>query len=110
MRIPFVLSANLHGGDLVANYPYDASRSGAMTEYTKSPDDQTFRHLALAYSTHHKEMASAMRKGCGYGGYNFGRQGGITNGAAWYSVQGGIKSCFNYAVQKKKKKKCRKTF
>lgn len=55
----------------------------------------SFRHLAMAYSTNHKDMSSATRKGCGYDGYNFGRQGGITNGAAWYSVQGGRLSSKN---------------
>ncbi|XP_014254096.1 carboxypeptidase E-like [Cimex lectularius] len=95
MSIPFVISANFHGGDLVANYPYDESRSGAMTEYSTSPDDATFRHLAQVYANNHADMADPRKEGCGYRGYNFGKQGGITNGAAWYSVDGGMQD-FNY--------------
>nr|CAD7397189.1 unnamed protein product [Timema cristinae] len=53
------------------------------------------RHLALSYANLHKSMSSPDRKGCGYDGYNFGKQRGITNGAAWYSVQGGMQD-FNY--------------
>ena len=64
MTHPFVVSANLHGGDLVANYAYDESRRPGTSQYTASPDDATFRHLAETYATHHATMARADREPC----------------------------------------------
>ncbi|UXI14639.1 Mg2+ and Co2+ transporter [Sarcoptes scabiei] len=90
---PFVLSANLHGGALVANYPYDETSDGSLSSYTPSADDKVFRHLARVYATNHKTMGKGVK--CDNGDEDFGRQGGITNGAAWYSVAGGMQD-FNY--------------
>ena len=53
--VPFVLSANLHGGSLVANYPYDDNPE-LTDRYSVSPDDDIFRKLALTYSTNHPTM------------------------------------------------------
>lgn len=89
MANPFALSANLHGGEIVANYPYDASRSGAMSEYTPTPDEDTFKYLAEIYASSHADMADPNREACDKDGTKFGEQGGITNGARWYALTGG---------------------
>lgn len=86
---PFVLSANLHGGALVASYPFDDSAKHAQTGvYSGTPDDPVFRHLALVYSKSHRTMHDG--KSCGE---TFAD--GITNGAHWYDVPGGMQD-FNY--------------
>lgn len=48
----FVLSANLHGGAVVANYPYDKSqdqrfRSHRRTVNTPTPDDKLFQKVRM---------------------------------------------------------------
>lgn len=89
MQNPFVLSANLHNGDLVANYPYDDSENH-LQMYSPSPDDSVFQQLAESYSYAHRMMKSP-RKPCATEVF----PDGITNGAAWYPVCGGMQD-FNY--------------
>lgn len=95
LHIPFVLSANLHEGDLVANYPFDLSPDHAA-EYTACPDDATFRSLAMSYAKKHGSMADPKRASCEKGeSEQFQKHKGITNGAGWYPVGGGMQD-FNY--------------
>ncbi|CAF0751945.1 unnamed protein product [Brachionus calyciflorus] len=85
----FVLSANLHGGALVASYPYDDSNTHKQSGfYSSSPDDKVFKHLAQVYSQSHRTMHEG--KSC-----DEFFPGGITNGAKWYDVPGGMQD-FNY--------------
>ena len=46
MANPFVLSANMHAGAVVASYPYDDTPSHRAGLYGKSPDDDFYRYVA----------------------------------------------------------------
>ncbi len=48
----FILSANLHGGAVVANYPFDKSREPRIrgkTSYSTTPDDKIFRKVCWVF-------------------------------------------------------------
>lgn len=57
-RVPFVASASLHEGALVANYPWDASDDRSRG-YAASPDDNTFVYISKLYASHHRQMSKS---------------------------------------------------
>lgn len=78
----FVLSANLHGGSVVASYPFDDSENHKRHFYSASPDDAQFINLSHVYANNHKTMQNGqVCKGDDF-------TGGITNGAQWYDIAG----------------------
>ncbi|KAF7489398.1 Carboxypeptidase M [Sarcoptes scabiei] len=97
-RIPFILSANLHGGALVASYPFDntpvkmLSRWKLSYEPSLTPDNDVFKHLAEVYSFNHETMH--LGKPCPDGSIE-GFVNGTTNGAQWYPFSGGMQD-YNY--------------
>lgn len=68
----FVLSANFHGGAEVANYPWD-------TKQDRFPQEALVKELCLEYAS----LAP-------YIGASTAFKNGITNGFAWYEVNGGM--------------------
>lgn len=68
----FTLSANFHGGTIVVNYPWDS-------KYERHPLDAFVKEMSLGYAELNPEMR---------GSTEF--PGGITNGADWYVVKGGM--------------------
>ncbi|XP_023938075.2 carboxypeptidase D isoform X2 [Bicyclus anynana] len=92
--IPFVLSANLHGGALVANYPYDNNPDMSNGVENLAPDNDVFVHLAHVYSdAHHKMHLGRPCKDSDRSDDRFPE--GITNGAKWYVLAGGMQD-WNY--------------
>ena len=71
----FTLSANLHGGAQVVNYPWDNGTPSGT--YSRCPDDLWFINLSLKYSTPNPDLM------------NGGFTNGITNGCEWYEIYGG---------------------
>jgi hypothetical protein len=68
----FALSANFHGGTIVANYPWDS-------KYDLHPLNDFVVELSRGYAELNPEMIRSREF-----------PGGITNGAAWYVVRGGM--------------------
>jgi len=77
----FSLGANLHAGILVCNYPWDDISTGEFQTNVPSfsPDDDLYQHLCSVYSRSHGYMSHGTK-------FN----GGITNGAAFYAMFGGL--------------------
>ena len=74
------LSANLHGGAEVVNYPWDWAEISGSGRVNPHPDDIWFRFISSEYADAAKN---------GFPGYMNLFPGGITNGAYWYVVYGG---------------------
>ena len=64
----------------------DRYKSNDTSPYSKSPDDDIFRHLALTYSKFHPTMHIYNETKCS--GSERGFEDGITNGADWYPMKG----------------------
>ncbi|MFH1748868.1 MAG: M14 family zinc carboxypeptidase [Planctomycetota bacterium] len=77
MANSFTCSANLHTGVIVVNYPFDDDDLGST--FSPTPDEDLFVYISEEYSQYNLPMWNSPSF------YH-----GITNGADWYSISGGM--------------------
>uniref|UniRef100_A0A8C5GKF6 Inactive carboxypeptidase-like protein X2 n=1 Tax=Gouania willdenowi TaxID=441366 RepID=A0A8C5GKF6_GOUWI len=93
-RNPFVLGANLQGGEKLVAYPFDMQRPQiSVRALRETPDDAMFRWLAMSYAHSHPTMTDTYRGSC-HGEDVTGGQA-ITNRASWKPVVGSMND-FSY--------------
>ncbi|XP_036086469.1 adipocyte enhancer-binding protein 1 isoform X4 [Rousettus aegyptiacus] len=109
---PFVLGANLNGGERLVSYPYDMARTPSqeqlmaaalaaargededeVSEAQETPDHAIFRWLAISFASAHLTMTEPYRGGCQAQDHTGGM--GIVNGAKWNPRSGTIND-FSY--------------
>uniref|UniRef100_A0A8C2UZL6 Adipocyte enhancer-binding protein 1 n=1 Tax=Chinchilla lanigera TaxID=34839 RepID=A0A8C2UZL6_CHILA len=109
---PFVLGANLNGGERLVSYPYDMAHTPSqeqllaaamaaargedeeeVSEAQETPDHAIFRWLAISFASAHLTMTEPYRGGCQAQDYTNGV--GIVNGAKWNPRSGTIND-FSY--------------
>jgi hypothetical protein len=80
-----ILSANFHGGTLVANYPFDNNETGSSVfSPTPYPDQDALYSISLTYAENNPPMHASPTF-----------PDGVTNGAEWYAIDGGMQD-YNY--------------
>uniref|UniRef100_A0A8C2TJT9 AE binding protein 1 n=1 Tax=Coturnix japonica TaxID=93934 RepID=A0A8C2TJT9_COTJA len=106
---PFVLGANLQGGEKFVSFPFDAARpqsetaaaprpqdedeDGERPEVHETPDHAVFRWLAISYASAHLTMTETFRGGCHT--QDVTEAMGIVQGAKWKPRTGSIND-FSY--------------
>ena len=79
--VNFTISANMHGGAEVCNYPWD-------TWSALAADDSWWQYVSTEY-------ADSCQTNSGNGYFNY-LNDGITNGWDWYEIDGGRQDYMNY--------------
>lgn len=99
---PFVLGANLQGGEKLVSYPFDTARPISEVpaaaprppddyeddnpELQETPDHAIFRWLAISYASAHLTMTETFRGGCHT--QDVTNAMGIVQGAKWHPRAG----------------------